>query len=240
MADPIAARDEFAIRYYRWALEDSGREVREGFARLRSIRSAIAIRAVEYLSSLSDSERRRLAAALVKRNHRRALELAGEPISADEAAMIEAFRQAMRNPSAGEEAYRRAVMTAPAQAQVNRGALLAAVTDGVGRALGGAGERFSTAHEWKFTTAIGPWTMITLVDVGGTAHQLAYQQSIRADERRYLQEGISILSWLGIGGGHTTWDRLTDADTASAAASLARVVADFAGAAPALLAGLSP
>ena len=69
-------------------------------------------------------------------------------------------------------------------------------------------------------------------------HQLSYTQTIGVDPRLVLKEGLSICGWLGIGGGHTTWSQLTEADTPAAANSIARVCAHFVRAAPALVAGL--
>ena len=103
----------------------------------------------------------------------------------------------------------------------------------------GPGAAFSTTHEGRFDTAIGPWSLATFVDVGGQHHQLAYTQTIRADVARPLKEGISLNQWLGIGG-QTIWNRLVEADTAQAAQSLARICAHFLAAVPALLADLAP
>jgi hypothetical protein len=82
------------------------------------------------------------------------------------------------------------------------------------------GEPFSTTHEWKYTTRVGEWVFSTFIDVGGSTHQLAYQQAIHSAGQQLLKEGISVLSWLGVGGGHTQWNQLTGADIDSAAASL--------------------
>ena len=103
----------------------------------------------------------------------------------------------------------------------------------------GAGEPSSTKHEWRYDTPLVPWALLTLVDAGGSVHQLAYTQTLRVSPSRVLKQGLSILGWLGIGGGHTTWDRLSEADTA-AAESIARICAHFLRALPALVAGLSP
>jgi hypothetical protein len=81
---------------------------------------------------------------------------------------------------------------------------------------------------------------VTFVDVGGTAHQLAYDHRIRGAGPRPLKEGISVCGWLGVGGGHTQWNQLTEAETPAAARDLARICAHFLRAAPDLVAGLSP
>jgi len=80
---------------------------------------------------------------------------------------------------------------------------------------------------------------VTFLDVGGRAHQLAYTQTIRAADPRPLHEGLSICSWIGLGG-QTARNQLTEADAPAAAPSLARICAHSLRAAPALVAGLSP
>ena len=159
--DRRAPADEFAVRYYRWALDDARREVRENFPLLRTVKSGLVIRAVAYFESLADDERLRAAAALVKRSHRRAVELTGDSGGAGDDAIDRDYRSAARIARPEEES-------------------------------------------------------------------------------RPLREGVSLCGWLGIGDGHTTWNRLTQADTAEAARSLARVGAHFVQAVPALVAGLAP
>ncbi|MBI4735962.1 MAG: hypothetical protein HY766_07865 [candidate division NC10 bacterium] len=78
MAHPGTAADEFAVRYYRWSLEDCRREIREDFPLLRTVKSSLAIRALAYLESFPGDDRLRVATGLVRRCHRKALEITGE------------------------------------------------------------------------------------------------------------------------------------------------------------------
>lgn len=236
---PPAAADEFAVRYYRWALADARREVEENFPLLRAVKAALPMRAVAYLESLAGDERLRAATALVKRNHRRAVALTGDVWGADEERIDREYRDAARVWRPEESWYREAMLHDAGRLKIDRARFLAAVKAALAPVLG-AGEPFSTKHEWRYDTPLGPWTLLTLVDAGGSVHQLAYTQTLRVSPSRVLKEGLSILGWLGIGGGHTTWDRLSEADTAAAAESIARIGAHFLRALPALVAGLSP
>ena len=232
-----AAADELARRYYRWALDDAAREVREGFPLVRAVASGLTMRAVAHLESLPAERRPVVMTTLVKRAHRRALELAGEGWGPQEEQIERAYVEAVRIPRPEEAAHREAVL-ADQPPRIDRARFLRAVRSELAPILG-PGAAFATKHEWRFDTAIGPWTLATFVDVGGQHHQLAYTQTIRADVARPLKEGISLNQWLGIGG-QTIWNRLVEADTAQAAQSLARICAHFLAAVPALLADLAP
>jgi hypothetical protein len=215
------AADEFAVRYYRWALEDFRREIDADFPLIGPIKGSLAIRAVAYLRSPGLGDRHRVATALVKRVHTRAVDLMGDAWGVSERALADDFPSIMRTPRREDEGYRRARGEDPASVKVSPAQLLAAVKRELTPVLGSEGEPFSTKYEWRYTTPVGPWTLVTLVDVGGSTHQLAYQHSLRASERSCLKEGVSVLSWLGIGGGHTQWNQLRGSDIESAAASLA-------------------
>ena len=239
MAPPAPATDEFAVRYYRWALDDFRREIRENFPLLRTVKESLAIRLVGYMESLSVEERLELATALVKRNHRKALEITGDVWATAEEELVRTYRDVARIPRPEEAEWQRALLSGSDRFNVNRGRFLVAVKDELAPVLGSGGEPFSTKDEWRYRTPIGPWSIETYIDVGGRA-PLGYFHSIRAGEPRPLREGVSLLGWLGIGGGHTLWSQLTEADTPSAAKSLSRICAHFVQAAPGLLAGLSP
>ena len=87
MAHAGTAADEFAVRYYRWSLEDCRREIREDFLLLRTVKSSLVIRALAYLESFPGDDRLRVATALVRRCHRKALEITGESWTAHDEAI---------------------------------------------------------------------------------------------------------------------------------------------------------
>jgi hypothetical protein len=237
--DRRAPADEFAAPYSRWALGDARREVRENFPFLRAVKSGLVMRAVAYFESLAGDERLRAAIVLVKRSHRRGVELAGDSWGAEDEAIDHDYQRAARHARPEEESYRQTLLHEPDTLTIDRGRFLAAVRAQLAPVLG-AGAPFSTTREWRYDTPLGPWTLVTLIEVGGRAHQLAYSHTLQTSVSRPLRQGVSLCGWLGIGGGHTTWNRLTRADTAEAARSLARVCAHFVQAAPALVDGVVP
>ena len=232
------ATDEFMVRYYRWALADARREVQEAFPLLRGVKSTLVIRALGFLESFAEVDRPRVATALVKRFHGRAVGLTADSGGPEEEQVNRDYQDSMRILGPEEEWHREALLHHPGTLRLDRARFLTAVKAALAPPLGD-GEPFSSQHDWRYATSLGPWTLVTLLDVGGRVHQLAYTQTIRAADPRPLHEGLSICGWLGLGG-QTAWDQLTEADAPSAAPSLARICAHFLRAAPALAAGLSP
>ena len=164
--DRRAPADEFGVRYYRWALDDARREVRGNFPLLRAVKSGLVMRAVAYFESLADDERLRAATALVKRSHRRAGELTGDPEGAEDEAIDRDYRSAARIARPEEESYRQTLLHEPDKLTIDRGRFLATVKAQLAPVLG-AGAPFSTKHEWRYETTFGPWTLATLIDVRG-------------------------------------------------------------------------
>jgi hypothetical protein len=233
-----AVVDEFRVRYYRWARDDARRELGEAWPLLRGVKSTLVIRALARLASLPADRRPLVVTALVKRFHRRAVELTGDTWDADEETIARDHVEAMRILQPEEEGYRQALLHAPGRLRIDRVGFLASVRRELAPVLGD-GAAFASKHDWRYETPIGPWTLVTLVDVGGRYHQLSYSQTIRARHPRPLAEHLSICAWLGLGG-QTAWDQITEAETPGAAQALARICAHFLEAAPPLLDGLSP
>jgi len=129
---PRTLSDEFAIRYYRWSLDDARRELRENFPLLRTVKSSLVIRAIAYLESLADRDRLCGATALVKRSHRRAVELAGDSWGAEDEAIDRDYRNAGRIPRPDEAD----------KLKLDRGQFLSAVKAELTPVLG-TGEPFS-------------------------------------------------------------------------------------------------
>ena len=209
----IAAADEFAVRFYRWALADARREVEQGLPLLRTVKWSLAIRAVAWLESL-----------------------AGDAWSADEERVERDYLAVARVERPEEAWYRQVLLHDPGRLRVARGRLLERVKAEVTPSLG-AGSPFGSKTAWLFETPLGPWRLATFIDVGGHA-PLAYTQTIRVDPARVLMRGVCVTGWLGIAGGQTVWQQITEADAPAAVQSLTRACEHFLRAAPALVDGL--
>ena len=92
---------------------------------------------------------------------------------------------------------------------------------------------------WRYCNRVGPWQVITSIDVGGQYHQLCYEHDIIASEYVYLAQNINLFRWLGIAS-QTDWQDLLATDAEPTAEALARIIKHFMDAVPKLLEGLTP
>jgi hypothetical protein len=87
---------------------------------------------------------------------------------------------------------------------------------------------------------------MTWIDTGGRLqlrydHEIVpYDAIVSGRVTKYPLFRLSLVSWLGISGGETTWDDLGDEDAEPVAKLLAKLISHFMNVAPKLLEGLSP
>jgi hypothetical protein len=235
------AKDEFAVRYYQWAMEDFWREIREGFPLLRRIKGSRVPRLLAIVESLQPEEQFRLAVALVKRVHPRALELLHAPLTTEEKVLVSRLLDLLVIPTPGEMEISRQITVGTISLKVSRKGFAALIKKELQPILGNVTERCGP-HEWLYTTPIENWIVYTFIDVGGRHHQLNYEHTIGLpDTPLYtnLVERVSLLRWLGITG-QTMWDELTEPELPEAAKTLALLCSHFMQATPKLLEGLVP
>jgi hypothetical protein len=95
MAMNIRQTDEFIVRLYYWAIEDTLREIKEGFPLIKTIRGTQSLAIVNYLESLSQQERFDIVKPLIKRMHKNAMEICGESLTDEDSKVFEAYRAKM-------------------------------------------------------------------------------------------------------------------------------------------------
>ena len=221
-------RDEFALRFFRWAIGDARREVGEGLRLIRSIKGASALRAAAYLGRLSPSEQVEVLEALTKRFHPRA-SAASDALTARQVALIEKKDLAMREMVPPEVSRQSTQEGAPMS--TSRLKTLAK------RHLASLGEIVPlTSRVSQYDQRVGPWTVHTMVNVGSPCY---YVQYIRAAGAAPLQESISVLAWLGVTA-QTTWDLARAGDEEQTVEAIVNACSHFLAAAPALLEGIEP
>jgi len=236
----LTAKLKFGERFYRWALEDWNREINENFPFLRSI--STAQNELKVIESLSKEQRKVMTVALVKRFTKKdVLELCGDEFSDYEKKLVEWYLKTW-----WDEEEHESLMTPPGgwppeagEIKLKRRKLRDHIITNLTPILGKRDENWGIELVWRYCTVIGPWQVMTYIDVGGQGHQLTYEHSISVSETAQLIEGISVLSWLGIAG-QTMWRGIHDADTEPTAEALAKIIAHFMNAVPKLLEGLSP
>jgi len=82
------AQAEFAVRYYRWAREEFRSEVEHRFPLLTKLNTRTSKACLHLMGRLAVNDQLNFAAALVKRFHKQAVQLAGESLSSEETNMI--------------------------------------------------------------------------------------------------------------------------------------------------------
>jgi hypothetical protein len=220
-------RDQFLVRLYEWAGKDILRESREGFPFVRRIANPAASRFLEFAGSLRESDASAFYSGVVKRAHRRAVELLREFPSPEEMSLLEQYRKYIR--SAPPAAL-------PRSPRTSRTKLRKALLSELAPVLGSPAEISSDGAIWMYHTPIKYWTLRTNIDTGG--NRLAgYWHTIAAREPVLLHDHVSVLSWLGIG--QTDWTQGREEDYAGMAECLVELHAHFLKAADRLLEGLS-
>jgi hypothetical protein len=219
-------RDQFLVRFYRWAKEDSSREFREDFALLRRIDTEITTRFVEFAEKLNERERAVFSGAMVKRFHPRAVELLNDPASVQEASLIRLFSdwKGMQDWSAGRR-----------QQLANKLSFRKLLLQKLIPVLGEPAEIRSNRESWIHQQEIGCWLVRTWIDTGGR-RGLQYSHSISAGEFVPLLANASFLSWLGIS--TTEWPLIEEGKEESTANCLLDLCSHFMRAAQTLLEGL--
>ena len=227
-------RNEFALRFYGWALRDARREFEQGFPFLNRIRSNVAVAFVDFVKKLPQDDWAIFRDALIKRTHHGALVLMGEKMMPTEEELLERFRAAMLASTMDVEDLRGKMPTDERRAANKK--LKKLLTEKLGTVLGESRENWG-GGVWRYRSTQCGWLFDTYVDLGGR-FQLRYDHVLSARDHVPLQSNISILTWMGIG--QTSWAGMQESDIADAADCLAALCSHFVAALPQLLSGLSP
>ena len=221
---------EFAIRYYRWALEQWRSEIDGGFPILRGIRDSSCTGTLEIMKTQSRDERLEMARTLTKRRHPEAVAALGDTFSTEEQRLFEHWRH-LRATLYWESAEYAAV----GQPRKKRIApLRAAIRQVVAPVVG---KEVDCCHGvlYRYETRIGRWTVATRIDFTDRQADIIYDHLIRlSEDSRRFAGPISVEKWFGISG-VSEWRGLSDEEIPEAVANLALVCRRFLEAAPYLL-----
>lgn len=226
---PEAVRSALAVRLYQWALQEWERELGNGLSMLRAVRSFATFRLLELMDRLSLEEQRSLAMALMKRFHPEAVSILGEQPNEAETVVLARWDSWRRNPSKREEMVGE-------RGKLDKKRLSGIIKDSLGflgppEQLGGL--------EWRYVTTCDGWVVETHLDLGGRFSDVAYHHDLGEAKRPPYLRFISLLSWLGVGGGTTKWKIPTEEEATATATVLGEICRHFIGAVPGLVAGLS-
>jgi hypothetical protein len=221
-------RDQFVVRFYRWAQETSRREFNDGFPYISRIRNLATLQLLNFTESLSEKERALFRSALLKRFHQKAVELMGDSSSAEERAMLQRYSNTVDIQAWQFEATTR---------RFRKAEFRKILFNKLRVVLGDPAEIAANRETWNYETHVGCWMVRTEVDTGGRRN-VGYGHTISARETVHLQQHISVLSWMGISS-QTDWIYLSDTDSDDAVECLGQLCRQFLSAVPELLDGLS-
>lgn len=224
-----ATVDAFLVQYYRWAMEETREELLGDLPRVRRINGSLAQQYVRFIAGLKPSSVFPAAAALVKRYHKRALELSGETLSQEDREWVDAFLNFEKpfaptwDPAIAEEKYR-AVVNSAKGPQLDKRKLVRELRTRLSPVFGSEGEAFGTQVR-RYTASRGPLVLQTYVDWGGRL-PLRYSHSVVGKDMQRITHDISLLAWLGVSS-DTSWSLLVDEDIVPAAELVAELCAHF-------------
>lgn len=245
-------QDEFAVRYYRWCLQESLREMEGDFPSIRSIPSHVAFLFLDFVETQSREEIRSLMIGGIKRFNPRAAELTDSFITAEEEALHQRFvaffrdevtlhgqrLSSVRIPTR-ESQLRDRELTGQTTTKIKSKELKHALQKTLDGVLGKP-ER-APSSGLQFSKTFGSWHLTTSLDLAGHA-QLNYSHWVGARHRidlcpTHLNPGICPMNWYGIHPG-TSFDLIEASEVQRTAETVGKFCARVLDLAPELLTGL--
>lgn len=233
------AQEEFAVRYYLWAREESRLEIERGFPLLKRMDTSICRRYLRQIAQLSPQDQHAFATMLIKRFHPQVIRLLGEEaLSSEEVATIKRYtRGHVIELDPVEEAFFQRQIRADPTTKLDRKRFRKIIKESLAPILG-QGEKDDGGGTWHYITNIENIRIVTHVDTGGKHDQLSYFHRIIFSGYQALHEQISVLDWMGLSSA-THWRQLDDSKAEVTARFLAELCDHFLKVAPKLLKGIN-
>ncbi len=231
---------ERSIRFYRWALADAEREVRQQYPLLRSIQNVHVANYLRTVEGMKREKQLHLARALVNRSHSAARCLLGEALNTEEELLIDdyLFDTRLKQSAITQEFYDKGLLETP----YRRGRFAKLMIKKLEPILGLPEKEED--QSWVFVTVIPGWFIGTKVELIKRTKVLRYWQSVMAKPDEYpgllespSQNGTNILAWLGLG--RTEIPVLCEQDEEPATEALARVCLHYISGMTAVLSDLT-
>jgi hypothetical protein len=244
-----ALRKEFLVRFYRWAMEDTLDQFRQGFPRLKNLKSGPALKYLEFLNDLPRDRRSQFVLAKLRKCHYEACHFLREPRSAADVSLLGEFYRGTTVVMAPSriEAYigSRVEMelhdlsvSSPGAFEIDKALLRSKLQTKLRAILGESSHPPGCPQALLFNTHIGNWSVTTVVETPRII-QLRYHHTIRGQGRSCLIERTSAFKWMGVKL-ETYWNFLTNSDLDSTADAVVGMCRAFIEAMPGLLRGLKP
>jgi hypothetical protein len=226
-----AVVDRFLVQYYIWAQEETRRELIADFPRVRRVNGTLAQKYVRFIATLKPSVAFVAASALVKRYHKRALELMGESLSEQDHLWIERFLTFEEpftptwNPAIADKNYRNVIESLEQHPHFDKTKLAGELRRRLRGVFGSDGDNTINRQGRRYLTERGPLVLNTDIDWGGRL-PLRYSHTLFIANAQRVTHDISLLSWLGVCS-DTSWNWVANTDISSAAELVAELCAYF-------------
>lgn len=222
--------DRFLVQYYRWALAEMQKEILADLSRVRRVKGTSAQKYVRFIGSLKPNAVFPAAAALVKRYHKRALELVGQTLNPEDQQWIDAFLDfekpftATWSPVIADQTYN-ALVNHVKGPRLDKRELARELRNRLKGVFASDGDNSLGPQSRRYIIKNGPLILNTHIEWGGRL-PLRYSHSVTADNLQRITYDISLLSWLGVCS-VTSWNLLANEDIISAAELVEELCAYF-------------
>ena len=241
------AREEFAVRYLRWAEGEVHQEIDNDFSRIRMVRSRWVLHYLDFMESLSRARRLTAAIALLRSSvvHRTAREILNLQLSETDLEYGRAFQGRLLPINLRSESEERLYSGTKADDfRIDRVAFEKILIEECSKL---SLLQQVPGYACRFQLQIGKWFLQTSIDVH-SVYQLRYSHTITARSAQMsfkdhcpvqLKEGgVNVLNWLGVHPA-TEYTQLRPEDLTQTARFVAEMTRHFVKHAPVLLSGLT-
>ena len=221
-----ALRAEVSTKFLQWALDQCGREVKDGFVHLKTIRASWVLGTLECIERWSPGDQLSVMQAKLA---------SGRPsaqLSERQRELLRAVGQA-RAAGYGPRYMKMLDDYGAGRYRVPKTLIRRALKRDLIAVLGQP-ER-AEGSEWRHRTELGKWTVVTTVDTGGSSRQFEIGHTVSSGGHGLFW--TSPTHWWGLGM-QTVWDRVALADLDGATGAAAALCRYFIQALPQVLQGL--
>ncbi len=223
----MGAKQEFAVRLYRWAVLDSHEEMDAGFPLVRRLGNEHAGTYLSVMVRLDVERRRRLLTSFIKRFHPEAVELLDDGMTREEEELLEWAVDQRREMNCA--------VPAPTL-RISSRRLRTLLKDKLVARFGGQTQVAKMGPKiFSLESVLGPWVVRTWFDYGRRPEYFHHIDGADTSLAGFL----SIESWMGISS-TTDWTLGSAGSEEDIAKTMIDAVQRFLDRAPGLLKGLSP
>jgi len=240
-----AARDEFALRYFDWCMNQTQRAGTESFARARCISGFNGALFQDFLDEFGSTEALKCCTACLKKNNRRVLAMRGEQLTLEEIANSKRFANFSRVLTGGVEIARVPTRIQARRQQIMTGDCRLASDAEIRKTFSQLlVKRFgplsvSRSGLLQFRREVNTWSVSTNIEFRDDNIRYSHIISGMSElgpHAGIIETSISYLAWLGLPG--TEWEYATVSELPSIASLLIEFIELFLEALPDLLKGI--